>query len=95
LSDLPVLKISPECVTIPEQQGKFSGRIADFSLWTVMFWIAFAPFVMKQLYRSDLGAITSFVGTGFTTRRVEAIELHITTPYAPYTGQQVAQLQDS
>jgi len=34
--DLPVVKISPECVTGP-QQGKSSGRIAAFSLWTGMF----------------------------------------------------------
>jgi hypothetical protein len=31
-----VVKISPECVTGPEQ-GKSSGRIATFSLWTGMF----------------------------------------------------------
>jgi len=60
-----------------------------------MFWMAFPPFLMKQLYRSDLVVITSFVETGFTTSRFEAIELHTTTPYTPYTGQQVAQLQDS
>jgi len=34
--DLPVVKISPEWVTGPEQ-GKFSGRIAIFSLWAGMF----------------------------------------------------------
>ena len=34
--DLPVVKISPEWVTGPEQ-GKTSGRIATFSLWTGMF----------------------------------------------------------
>ena len=34
--DLPVVKISPEWVTGPEQ-GKSSGRIATFSLWTGMF----------------------------------------------------------
>jgi len=34
--DLPVVKISPECVTGPEQ-GKSSGRIATFSLWTGVF----------------------------------------------------------
>ena len=34
--DLPVVKISPECVTGPEQ-GKSSGRIVTFSLWTGMF----------------------------------------------------------
>jgi len=32
-----VVKISLEWVTGPEQ-GKSSGRIATFSLWTVMFW---------------------------------------------------------
>ena len=34
--DLPVVKISPEWVTGPEQ-GKSSGRIATFSLWTGIF----------------------------------------------------------
>ena len=34
---LPVVKISPEWVTGPEQ-GKSSGRIATFSFWTGMFW---------------------------------------------------------
>jgi len=31
-----VVKISPECVTGPEQ-GKSTGRIATFSLWIGMF----------------------------------------------------------
>ena len=31
-----MVKISPEWVTGPEQ-GKSSGRIANFSLWTGMF----------------------------------------------------------
>ena len=31
-----MVKISPECVTGPEQ-GKSSGRITTFSLWTGMF----------------------------------------------------------
>jgi hypothetical protein len=34
--DLPVVKVSPEWVTGPEQ-GKSSGRIATFSLRTGMF----------------------------------------------------------
>ena len=34
--DLPVVKISPEWVTGPEQ-GKSSGRIVTFNLWTGMF----------------------------------------------------------
>jgi len=34
--DLPVVKISPEWVTDPDQ-GKSSGRIASFSFWTGMF----------------------------------------------------------
>jgi hypothetical protein len=33
---LPVVKISPEWVTGPEQ-SKSSGKIATFSLWTGMF----------------------------------------------------------
>jgi hypothetical protein len=36
LRDLPVVKISPEWVTGPEQV-KSSGRFATFSLWTGMF----------------------------------------------------------
>ena len=32
-----MVKISPEWVTGPEQ-GKSSGRIATFCLWTGMFW---------------------------------------------------------
>jgi hypothetical protein len=36
LWDLPVVKISPECVTGPEQ-GESSGRVATFSLWTGVF----------------------------------------------------------
>ena len=31
-----MVKISPEWATVPEQ-GKSSGRIAAFSLWTGMF----------------------------------------------------------
>ena len=31
-----MVKISPECVTGPEQ-GKSTGRIATFSLWIGMF----------------------------------------------------------
>jgi len=34
--DLTVVKIPAEWVTVPEQ-GKSSGRIATFSLWTGMF----------------------------------------------------------
>jgi len=34
--DLPVVKISSEWVTGPEQ-GKSSGKIDTFSLWTGMF----------------------------------------------------------
>jgi len=33
---LPVVKIYPEWITGPEE-GKSSGRIAAFSLWTGMF----------------------------------------------------------
>ena len=34
--DFPVVKISPEWVTVPER-GKSNGKIATFSLWTGMF----------------------------------------------------------
>jgi hypothetical protein len=36
LRDLPVIEMSPEWVMGPEQ-GKSSGRIAAFSLWTGVF----------------------------------------------------------
>ena len=64
--DLPVVKISPEWVTGPEQ-GKSSGRIATFSLCTACLGMAFPPFLMKQLYRCDSVVISSFVRTGYTT----------------------------
>jgi hypothetical protein len=32
-----VIEMSPEWVT-GHEQGKFSGRIANFSLWTGLFW---------------------------------------------------------
>ena len=40
--DLPVVKISPEWVTGPEQ-GKSSGRIGTFSLWTGKFRDGISP----------------------------------------------------
>jgi len=61
-----VVKISPEWVTGPEQ-GKSSGRIANFSLWTGMFRDGISS--GKQLYRCDSVVISSFVRTGYTTRR--------------------------
>jgi len=39
---LPVVKISPEWVTGPEQ-GKSRGRITTFSLWTGMFRDGISP----------------------------------------------------
>jgi hypothetical protein len=36
-SDLPVIEMSPEGATGPEQ-GNTSGRIATFSLWTGALW---------------------------------------------------------
>jgi len=43
--DLPVVEISPEWVTGPEQ-GKSSGRIATFSLWTG----GFISVINKEIY---------------------------------------------
>jgi len=43
--DLPVVEISPEWVTGPEQ-GKSSGRIATFSLWTGVF----ISIITKEFY---------------------------------------------
>jgi hypothetical protein len=58
----------PEWVMDPEQ-GKSSGRVVTFSLWTGLLGMAFPPFLMKQLYRCDSVVIASFVGTGYITRR--------------------------
>jgi len=63
-----MVKISTEWDTGPEQ-GKSSGRIATFSLWTGMFRDGIYPFLVKQLYRCDSLVISSFVRTGYTTRR--------------------------
>ena len=65
--DLPVVKISPEWVTGPEQ-GKSSGRIATAS-GSACLGMAFPPFLVKQLYRCDSVVISSFVKTGYTMRR--------------------------
>jgi hypothetical protein len=65
-----VVKISPELATGPEQ-GKSSGRIATFSLWTGMLrdGISSIPDETVRLYRYDSVVISSFVRTGYTTRR--------------------------
>jgi len=47
LWDLPVVKISPEWVTGLEQ-GKSSGRIATFSLWTGMYRDDITTFVIHK-----------------------------------------------
>ena len=92
--DLPVVKISPEWVTSPDQ-GRSSRRIATFSLWTGRFRVAFPPFLVKQLYRCDSAVISSFVRTGYTTRRwgwlLGRIGYSIThhCPLYPYTVQNV------
>jgi hypothetical protein len=57
---MPVVRISLEWAMSPEQ-GKSSGMIATFSLWTGMFGIAYPPFLMKQLYCCDLIVMASFV----------------------------------
>ena len=44
--DLPVVRISSEWVTGPEQ-GKSSGRIATFSLWTGIFKLKIIPILDK------------------------------------------------
>ena len=48
--DLPVVKISPEWVTAPEQ-GKSSGRIATVSLWTGMFRDGALGQITKQMHK--------------------------------------------
>jgi len=54
MCDLPVVKISRECVASPEQ-SKFSGRIVTFSLRTDMFWdgISSRPEETGTLLSSD------------------------------------------
>ena len=66
--DLPVARISPERVTSPEQ-GKSTGRISTFSLWTGMVWDDISFILIKQSYRGDSVVITSFVRTRYTTRK--------------------------
>ena len=67
--DLPVVKISPEWVTGPER-GTSSGRIANFSLWTGMFRDGISCIADETvIYRCDWVVISSFVRTGYTTRR--------------------------
>ena len=90
--DLPVVKMSPEWVTGPEQ-GKFSVGLLPLASGPACLGMAFPPFLVKQLYRCDSVVISSFVRTGYTTRRWrwllgrtgysvgQAIVLHITTPY--------------
>ena len=63
-----MVKISPEWVTGLEQ-GKSSGRIATLTSGPACLGMAFLPFLVKQLYRCDSVVISSFVRTGFTTRR--------------------------
>ena len=63
-----MVKFCPEYVTAPEQ-GKSSGRIVTFSLWTGMFRDGISCIPGKQLYRCDSVVIASFVRTGYTTRR--------------------------
>ena len=105
--DLPVVKISPEWVTDPEQ-GKPSGRMAAFSLWTGMFRDGISSIPGETVIPLWLVVFSSFVRTGYTTRRWGwllgrlAIVLHITAPYIwrdfwireTGTGQQVAQLHE-
>jgi len=67
--DLPVVKISPEWVTDPDQ-GKSSGRVATFSLWTGMFRDGISSIPGETvIYRCD-SVISLFVRTGYTTRSV-------------------------
>jgi len=65
---LPEVKISPEWITGPEQ-GKSSGRIATFSLWTGMFRDGISSIPGETVIPLWLGLISSFVRTGYTTRR--------------------------
>ena len=63
-----MVKISPECVTGPEQ-GKYRGRIANLASGPACLVMAFPPFMVKQLCRCDSVVISSFVRIGYTTRR--------------------------
>ena len=67
--DLPVVKISPQWFTGPEQ-GKSSGRIATFILWTGMFRDGISSIPGETVIPLwDSVVISSFVRTGYTTRR--------------------------
>ena len=64
-----MVKISPEWVTGSEQ-GKSSGRIATFSLWTAMFRDDISSIPGETvIYRCDSVVISSFVKTRYTVRR--------------------------
>jgi len=66
-----VVIVSLECVTGPEnpEQGKSSGGIANFTLWTGMFRDGISSTPGEEIYRSDSVVISSFVRTGYTKRR--------------------------
>ena len=63
-----MVKISPEWVTVPEQ-GKSSGRIATFSLWTGMFRDGISSIPGETVNTVANSGISSLVRTGYTTRK--------------------------
>ena len=52
-------------------QGRVSAAVGLLPLASGLACLgtAFLPFLVKQLYRCDSGVISSFVRTGYTTRR--------------------------
>jgi hypothetical protein len=63
-----VVQISSEWVTGPEQ-GKSSGRVATFSLWTGVFREGTSSVLGETVIPPESVVISSFVRTGYTTRR--------------------------
>ena len=69
--DLPVIKISPEWVTGPEHGKSPVVGLLPLAFGPVCLGMAFPRFLVKKLYRCDSVVISSFVRTGYTTRRWE------------------------
>ena len=63
-----MVEFYPEWVTGPEQ-GKSGGRVVTFSLWTGLFRDGISSVPGETVIRCDSVVISSFVRTGYTTRR--------------------------
>ena len=67
--DLPMVKISSEWGYGPRDRVSPVVGLLPLASGSACLGMAFPPFLVKQLYRCDSVAISSFVRTGYTTRR--------------------------